>query len=56
MVTTKLNQINHYLVNQNVLYLQIIWNHYCLNIVTDKENFVSGVLIRAVFISKKMKD
>ena len=27
--------------------------HHCLNIVTDKENFASGVLIRAVFISKK---
>ena len=27
--------------------------HYCLNIVTDKENFASGVLIRAVFIPKK---
>ena len=27
--------------------------HYCLNIVTDKENFASGVLIRAVFIHKK---
>ena len=27
--------------------------HYCLNIVTDKENFASGVLIRAVYISKK---
>ncbi len=26
--------------------------HHCLNIVTDKENFASGVLIRAVFISK----
>ena len=26
--------------------------HYCLNIVTDKENFASGVLIRAVFIPK----
>jgi len=26
--------------------------HNCLNIVTDKENFASGVLIRAVFISK----
>ena len=25
--------------------------HHCLNIVTDKENFASGVLIRAVFIS-----
>ena len=24
--------------------------HCCLNIVTDKENFASGVLIRAVFI------
>ena len=24
--------------------------HHCLNIVTDKENFASGVLIRAVFI------
>ena len=27
--------------------------HHCLNIVTDKENFASGVLIRAVFTSKK---
>ena len=27
--------------------------HYCLNIVTDKKNFASGVLIRAVFISSK---
>jgi len=27
--------------------------HHCLNIVTDKENFASGVLIRAVFISNK---
>ena len=27
--------------------------HYCLNIVTDKDNFASGVLIRAVFISNK---
>ena len=26
--------------------------HHCLNIVTDKENFASGVLIRAVFVSK----
>ena len=26
--------------------------HHCLNIVTDKENFASGVLIRSVFISK----
>ena len=26
--------------------------HYCLNIVTDKENFASGVLIRAVFVPK----
>ena len=26
--------------------------HHCLNIVTDKENFASGVLVRAVFISK----
>ena len=25
--------------------------HHCLNIVTDKDNFASGVLIRAVFIS-----
>ena len=25
--------------------------HHCLNVVTDKENFASGVLIRAVFIS-----
>ena len=27
--------------------------HQCLNIVTDKENFASGVLIRAVFIPQK---
>ncbi len=27
--------------------------HHCLNIVTDKENFASGVLIRAVFIFDK---
>jgi DNA-3-methyladenine glycosylase len=27
--------------------------HHCLNIVTDKKDFASGVLIRAVFISKK---
>ena len=27
--------------------------HHCLNIVTYKENFASGVLIRSVFISKK---
>ena len=27
--------------------------HHCLNIVTDKKNFASGVLIRAVFISNK---
>ena len=27
--------------------------HHCLNVVTDKENFASGVLIRAVFISNK---
>lgn len=27
--------------------------HHCLNIVTDRENFASGVLIRAVFISYK---
>ena len=27
--------------------------HHCLNIVTDKKNFASGVLIRAVFIHKK---
>jgi len=27
--------------------------HHCLNVVTDKENFASGVLIRAVCISKK---
>ena len=27
--------------------------HHCLNIVTDKENYASGVLIRAVHISKK---
>ena len=27
--------------------------HHCLNIVTDKENYASGVLIRAVFIPKK---
>ena len=27
--------------------------HYCLNIVTDKDNFASGVLIRAVHISNE---
>ncbi len=27
--------------------------HYCLNIVTDKDNFASGVLIRAVNISNE---
>ena len=27
--------------------------HHCLNIVTDKDNFASGVLIRAVNISNK---
>ena len=27
--------------------------HYCLNIVTDKNNFASGVLIRAVSISNE---
>ena len=27
--------------------------HHCLNIVTHKQNFASGVLIRSVFISKK---
>ena len=27
--------------------------HYCLNIVTDKKNFASGVLIRSVYISNK---
>ena len=27
--------------------------HHCLNIVTDKDNFASGVLIRAVFISNQ---
>ena len=27
--------------------------HHCLNIVTDKDNFASGVLIRAVFVSNK---
>ena len=27
--------------------------HHCLNIVTDKENFASGVLIRAISIPQK---
>ncbi len=27
--------------------------HHCLNVVTDKDNFASGVLIRAVFVSNK---
>ena len=27
--------------------------HHCLNIVTDKDNFASGVLIRAVSVSNK---
>jgi len=26
--------------------------HYCLNLVTDRNNFASGVLIRAVFINQ----
>ena len=27
--------------------------HYCLNLVTDKNNFASGVLIRSVFINRE---
>jgi len=27
--------------------------HYCLNLVTDKSNFASGVLIRSVFIQQE---
>ena len=27
--------------------------HHCLNLVTDKNNFASGVLIRSVFISQE---
>ena len=27
--------------------------HHCLNVVTDKNNFASGVLIRSVFFSNK---
>ena len=27
--------------------------HHCLNVVTDRDNFASGVLIRAVFISNE---
>tara|TARA_Y100000589_G_scaffold324844_1_gene361653 strand:- start:2197 stop:2733 length:537 start_codon:yes stop_codon:yes gene_type:complete len=27
--------------------------HYCLNVVTDKKNFASGVLIRSVFINNE---
>ena len=27
--------------------------HHCLNVVTDKNNFASGVLIRSVFISEE---
>lgn len=27
--------------------------HYCLNLVTDKKNFASGVLIRSVFIDNE---
>ena len=27
--------------------------HYCLNLVTDKNNFASGVLIRSIFISQE---
>jgi len=27
--------------------------HYCLNLVTDKNNFASGVLIRSVFINQQ---
>jgi len=29
--------------------------HYCLNLVTDKNNFASGVLIRSVFISQEQE-
>ena len=29
--------------------------HYCLNVVTDKDNFASGVLIRAVLYQIKRK-
>ena len=29
--------------------------HYCLNLVTDKNNFASGVLIRSVFINRKQE-
>ena len=27
--------------------------HYCLNLVTDKKNFASGVLIRSIFINRE---
>ena len=27
--------------------------HYCLNLVTDKNNFASGVLIRSVFVNQQ---
>ena len=29
--------------------------HYCLNLVTDKNNFASGVLIRSVFVNKEQE-
>ena len=29
--------------------------HYCLNLVTDKNNFASGVLIRSVFINQEQE-
>ena len=32
---------------------RIYGKHYCLNLVTDKNNFASGVLIRSVFTSQK---
>ena len=35
---------------------QILWNYHCLNIVTDKENFASGVLTEQFLYQKKMKD
>ena len=53
-IIKKLNQINHYLVKPGRFYIYKSYGiHHCLNIVTDKDNFASGVLIRAVFISNK---
>ena len=51
----KMNQSNKSLFGQpGRFYIYRSYGiHHCLNVVTDKENFASGVLIRAVYIPKK---